>query len=77
MANLQVDTGHGASVSFGGSGESFNWTTMDLGEQTLSGDFSIERFEDGGNSTIQLTARNIELFVGNGPDVFVSDEEAA
>lgn len=35
MANAVVDTGHGASVTFGTSSLSFNWTGIDMGESTL------------------------------------------
>lgn len=35
MANAQVDTGHGASLTLSSTGLSFNWTSMDLGEETI------------------------------------------
>jgi hypothetical protein len=33
MANAVVDTGHGASVSFGDSTYSFNWTSINMGSK--------------------------------------------
>jgi hypothetical protein len=32
MANVKVDTGHGASLVLSSTAYSFNWTSMDLGE---------------------------------------------
>lgn len=34
MATASVDTGHGASVTFGTSSYSFNWTSINMGQQT-------------------------------------------
>jgi len=34
MANTTVDTGHGASITFGSSAYSFNWTAINIGEKT-------------------------------------------
>lgn len=41
MANAAVDTGHGATVTFGTSGYSFNITSIDIGEETI-GDISVD-----------------------------------
>ena len=35
MANTYVDTGHGATISFGSSLYAFNWTAIDIGEETI------------------------------------------
>ena len=35
MANTQVDTGHGASLTLSSTGLSFNWTAIDTGEETI------------------------------------------
>lgn len=35
MANAVVDTGHGATATLSSSAYSFNWTSLDLGEETL------------------------------------------
>lgn len=36
MANAAVDTGHGASATFSSTSLSFNWTSIDLGEETIT-----------------------------------------
>lgn len=35
MANAAVDTGHGATLTLSTSALSFNWTSIDLGEETI------------------------------------------
>lgn len=35
MANAVIDTGHGATMTFGTSSLSYNWTSIDMGETTL------------------------------------------
>ena len=35
MPNTYVDTGHGATITFGTSNYSFNWTSIDIGEETI------------------------------------------
>lgn len=43
MANARVDTGHGATCTFGTSSYAFNWEIIDIGEQTIEviGDTSL------------------------------------
>ena len=36
MANAAVDTGHGATVTLATTGLSLNWTSIDLGEETIN-----------------------------------------
>jgi len=35
MANAKVDTGHGATITLSTSALAFNWTGMDLGEESI------------------------------------------
>lgn len=34
MANVAIDTGHGATITFGTTSHAFNWLTIDPGERT-------------------------------------------
>lgn len=50
MANDQVDTGHGATATFSVGAYSYNFTSIDLGEETL-GKVASEHLATTGNKT--------------------------
>ncbi len=70
MPNGNVDTGHGSTITLSSSGSSFNWTSIDPGEQSLGkvatshlgttgfAEFIAEDLTDPGEVTIEFQYDN-------------------